>query len=456
MSSLLLVLAATSAWAVRPADATVAIQGGDYGVTCHAIPGGEEQCLQVLAAIDEAWRVQVETIGFNAPLPDDGRGGDNGLDVYLSHFGTGGAGGAYVTCDGDGAECEDFAPNDGLASTPSFIVIDPELDDPTLRRYCHHEFNHVLQYATDFEEPFLSVWEGTATAAETWTNPDAPLDQGPLEDYQGYPWVSSVLQDGYWLDEEYGVYGYYEYGAVLWVMWLDQRWGDGQGSIGPALWGALANDPGENEPDVLDAWSTISGDWRTDFLEFAAARGNFGTDREPEWLTAIGGAPEVAHRQMVANGDYAQISKLYPLGANYIDVKIEWNSTGAVSAAVIDGIQLIAVNVPETVVVSADPVANTLAFSGVGTVRVAVVNVAPATFDADSVLTAQNVGVATAIDNRNLLLDDPTYQSCGSGLCGGFGVALLAPSAVAFIRRRKRRNSRQLEGSARSEAAARA
>lgn len=444
MSALLLVVSVSTAWAVRPTDATVAVPGGSYGVTCHAIPGGEEQCIQVLAAIDEAWSVQVETLGFNAPLPDGGRGEDDGLDVYLSHFGTGGAGGAYVTCDGDGAQCEDFAPDDGLASTPSFIVIDPELDAATLRRYCHHEFNHVLQYATDFEEPFLAVWEGTATAAETWTNPDAPLDQGPLEDYQGYPWVSAVLQDGYWLDETYGVYGYYEYGAVLWVMWMDQRWGDGQGSIGPALWDAMANDPGENEPDVLDAWDAISGDWRTDILEFTIARGTFGTDNEPAWLTAIGGAPEVAARTLVANNDYEEIAELYPLGMRYFDVNIEWNSTGVVAASETEGIALVVVNVPETVEISPEPNLNSVRFSGVGTLRVAVVNippgdrVPPVDFDADGELTPQSAGIATAIDNRDLRLGGETYGGCGSDVCGGFGIALFAPTAIALIRRRKR------------------
>lgn len=440
MSSLLLALVAIPAWAARPADATVPIQGGDYGVTCHAIPGGEQQCLQVLDAIDEAWLVQVETLGFNAPLPDDGRGGDNGLDVYLSSFGTGGPGGAYVTCDGADGECEDFAPNDDLASTPSYIVINPELDAATLRRYCHHEFNHVLQYATDFEEPFLSVWEGTATAAETWTNPDAPLDQGPLEDYQRYPWVSAVLQDGYWLDEQYGIFGYYEYGAVLWVMWLDQRWGDGQGSIGPALWAAMANNPGENEPDVLDAWTTISGDWRTDFLAFVAERGNFGTEREPAWLTAIGGAPEVAPRQLVANDDYIQMLEIYPLGMRYFDVNIEWNSVGSITASELDGLEFVVVYVPETVELVADPVVNTARFSGTGVVRIAVANLGTAAFDADDTLMAQAAAVATAIDEQGGIFDESPVGPCGPGGCGGFALAMFAPPALAFIRSRKRRN----------------
>ena len=425
------------AWAARPRDTDVAITGGSYGATCHAIAGAESQCAVVLAAIDEAWLVQVEQLGFNAPLPDGGLGVDDGLDVYLSHFETGGAGGAYVTCDGQGADCTDFQAGDGLASTPSFIVIDPELDDATLRRYCHHEFNHVLQYATDFEEPFLDLWEGTATAAETWTDPTAMLDQPPLLDYQNYPWVSAVLQDGYWLDDEYGIWGYYEYGAVLWVMWMDQRWGDGNGSVGPALWAAVANDPGENEPDLLDAWDSVAGSWREDVLVFAADRGTFGTDQEPAWLTAFGGAPEVPVTQLGSAQSYIDVGPLYPLGMQYIDVTFSENSAGSVGVQSDTDVRLVPVAIPEGATASSDSDSKIVSVDGGGTYRFAAVYVPGKAFDADTVLQSQTAGLARAIAYPRQPPVTPP-PDCASSVCGGLAVSLVAPVAYGVARRRRR------------------
>jgi len=383
------VLLVAAALAARP-EAAAHVDSADGRFRCHHGDGAAALCDIVLPALDEAWAAQVDGLGFRSPVSDGARGGSDALDVYMLPEGTGGAGGAYVACDGDDLAtpeetCTDSTSGDGYASDSAYIVIDPRTDTAALRGYAHHEFNHVLQYATDFEEPFLSVWEGTAVAAEYWTDPGMALDPGPVADYQAVPWASAVLHDGYFLDEKYGLWSYYEYGAMLWVRWLDERHFDGTGAAGPALWDALANDPGDNEPDVLDAWSEIAGDWREDMVDFAISRGRFGTAEGPEWLAELGDGAAISAWEALGNeGTTVTSVDLYPLGAAYFEVtlsddrqrwlnhdRLEQNFAWAV------------VSDPGGIAAASDRYAS-IDVRGPGTVRLALVYLGGQQFDADS------------------------------------------------------------------------
>ena len=109
---------------------------------------------------------------------------------------------------------------------------------------------------------------------------------------------------------------------MTWVLWLDVRYGDGAGSIGPALWEALAQPGRVNEPDVLDAWDTLSGDWRVSLLEFAAARARIGTDAGMPW-TALAGADAYAWREgRLDVGTVTPTLAPFPLGTSYWDVDV--------------------------------------------------------------------------------------------------------------------------------------
>ena len=303
------------------------------GTICHYNQEvDKEHCLELLGWVDEAWTIQVDGMGLVAPVSDGELGGSDALDIYLSSEGTGGAGGAYVTCDaGDADECVDAVQGDGRNGASAYIVIDPDTDPAQLRQYVHHEFQHVTQYATDFAEPSLSTWEGTAMAAERWTDPTAPLDPGPIADYQAAPWASAVLQDGYFLDGAYGFEdSWYEYGAATWLLWLDAQHGDGAGSVGPALWAALAQEGAVNEPDVLDAWDALLGTgaqataWKTDLMAFEADRARMGTDAGPDYL-AFAGADAYAWREGRLQGEDAVTpsSPPYPLGMSLWDRDVD-------------------------------------------------------------------------------------------------------------------------------------
>jgi hypothetical protein len=407
-----------TALAARP-EAAGFVDSTTVAVRCHHLDGQAALCDPVLAAVEEAWAAQVDGLGFPAPPPDAGRGGSDALDVYLTHDGTGGAGGAYVTCDGAAQEpCADLVAGDGLASTPTYVVIDPDTATEDLRGYAHHEFNHVLQYAIDFEEPFLDVWEGTAVAAEAWTDPDMVLDPGPIDDYQRNPWVSALLQDGYWLEEQTGRVTWYEYGATVWVRWLDERHGDGAGSIGPALWLAFANDPGANEPDVLDAWTTLAGtDWRDELPDFVRMRARLGTEDAPAWATSLGVRGQVRWEEDSErlDGRWVASRSLQPLGMAFVV------HAGGLPVEALDGTLLVDLDAAD-----GTPAATRLEPGDGG--RYAIVATPDAAFDADDTLVETEGGVVVG-----------EAGACGCAAAEGAGWAAVAAAGVALAGSRARR-----------------
>ena len=107
-----------------------------------------------------AWVTQVEELGFQAPVEDP----DGYVDLYIFDYS---GGGAYAYCSSWG----DDDPNDDLTGCPAYLALDRGITDDEMAIYVAHEFNHVLQYATDYNEPTYPVWEGVASAAEIWTYP---------------------------------------------------------------------------------------------------------------------------------------------------------------------------------------------------------------------------------------------------------------------------------------------
>jgi hypothetical protein len=144
--------------------------------------------------------------------------------------------------------------------TVAYVAIDENISEGWLPSYTAHEFNHVLQFATDFVEPTYPVWEGCATAAEDWCYDEDDTYMYAVHDYQDVPWASSILHDSYFLQNHGIPWSYYEYGAVVWIFYVDDFFGNGRGSGAADLWWAcIQPDSIVNEPDVLDAFATVSG-----------------------------------------------------------------------------------------------------------------------------------------------------------------------------------------------------
>jgi hypothetical protein len=244
-------------------------------------PGHEHSGLVaplVLQSLERAWEVQVDTIGFRAPvLPDPYDGPE--FDVYLFDYGPYQA---FVMAD---SYDEDPVLGDGYNAASSFMVLDRELPVEVVPSFVSHEFNHACHYATDFSEPTLPIWEGTATAAQEWTVGEEGYWQIDVPSFQEVANFPVLVGDSYTIEPVTGKGTYYEYGAALWVMWLDEQFGDGQGAGGRALWEAAANEGFTSEPDVADAFAQVSGMSLGDTLNaFALVRFLTGDDWDPRGL----------------------------------------------------------------------------------------------------------------------------------------------------------------------------
>ncbi len=406
-----------------PSEGDVA--SSTHALRCHYEDAADApRCTAIVGYAERAWDVQVGQLGLRAPPSDGLLGGDSSVDIYLGTSATGGAYEAWVDCDGGDGSCVDSDPNDGFARASSFVVIDSRTPDEVMEGYVAHEFNHTLQYGTDYAEPFLSVWEGTAVAAEVFTLGTADASQ--VADYQATPWVSAVLQDGYFLDEEYGIWSWYEYGAAAWALWLDQACGDGDGTLLPRLWTAMSQEGYRTEPDVLDAWTRVCGVWKPSFLEFATWRAELaaGDDIGP-WAGA--GSPVATEGVIDGEGDYVAEHDLYPLGMLVWDLA-EPACVGARVAEGADRLDVLYLHPePRT---DASPYTQGCPKHG----RIGVVSNGGTDFDADADLTLTQVTLQVYTYD----LDEPT-PACGCG--GGFASAPLLGMAALAVRRGLRRRS---------------
>ncbi len=242
-------------------------------------PAAETRAMQALAAAELSWDIQVTQMGFRAPLLPDLADGEE-FDIYMAPIGWGYA---YVTA--DEWPYVDPVPGDGFNGASAYMVIDEGLSEAWIDSYIAHEFQHVSQYATDFSEWTLPIWESVATAAQEWTLgwPASDWDYD-VNGFQAVPWAPTVLADQYELVGTFGAMRAYnfEYGGALWVMHLDRTYGTGDGALGVALWQNAAQEGYPNEPDALDAVAATAGTTVGGFLSTLAR------DRwlvGPEWDT---------------------------------------------------------------------------------------------------------------------------------------------------------------------------
>ena len=295
----------------RP-DSAGFIESDRYPLACHWLePEDEARCPAILDQLEDAWQIQVEEIGFHAPAPDS----DGLVDIYLTNEGT--ADGAYAY-----GPPVDSATGDGRMSTAAYIAIDRDIPDDAMPGYTVHEFNHVLQYATDFTEPTYMIWESIASAAERWTYPDMDVLSLYATDFQLAPWMG-ILGDGYFLWDEYEMWSYYEYGGYVWAFHMDAEWGDGLGSAGRDIWELAAQEGNDNEPDVLDAYDLLTGDWRAALLDLSAERARMGTMLAPDWAPWTGEGYRVAADKLTWADLPARITPEvgpYQTGTAYVEI----------------------------------------------------------------------------------------------------------------------------------------
>lgn len=290
----------------RP-DATDHVDHADLPIRCHHSNNAErDKCDVVLESLELAWQAQIVEGGWPEPFPDGGVGGSDALDVYFS---SDAEGGAYVN-----SGYIDADPGDGKLAGASFMVLDPSLGARVLPFYLAHEFNHVLQFATDMSESALLPWEGSAVWAEEQTYPGQGSTWDYAPDFQAVPWAA-ITTDGYALWDDYEIWSYYEYGSALWIEWLFQEYG-----VEPVdIWLASVNETWANEPDHLDGVVALTGDLHTTWAAFMAFRGRVGTDNAPAWARDQPDS-QVPLEGAIGVGDSLTPERLFDLGMVYVQI----------------------------------------------------------------------------------------------------------------------------------------
>ena len=206
----------------------------------------------ILPALEEAWAGQIEEIGWPAPPPDNQVGGSDAFDVYLTNEET--YGGAYVWGFGP-----DVIPDDNWFSVPSYMALDESIPDANMLSWVAHELNHASQYTIDAHEHSTFIWEATAEAITDVVDDESNyyIVYDAMQDFQEFPFLSLVF-DGYRRAViEHDNNSFYEYGGIIFGMFIEQRFGTNDGTTLLALWDALAQPEDSLQPDFLDALATL-------------------------------------------------------------------------------------------------------------------------------------------------------------------------------------------------------
>src|SRR5690606_13288850 len=128
-------------------------------------------------------------------------------------------------------------------------------------------------FATDYRATVM-FQEATAVVQERLAFPEAATWYEYIGDFQRRP-HAPLFVDGVQWQQLTGEPSFYEYGAALFFLYLEQEHGDGSGALLRALWeaGAQPDDVGENDPDWMDAVESELGvDVADLLLDFATWR----------------------------------------------------------------------------------------------------------------------------------------------------------------------------------------
>lgn len=196
----------------------------------------EARAEEMVTILEHAWDVQVDTLGFTAPLDDEGHcGADGRYDVFFWR----GVDGAYVdsVAENPATSYDDYS---------TYMAIDPtgeygaELLDTTLT----HEFNHAVQASDDWWESAL-IFEMSATFVESLVYPEQDDYFYVLEDFQRHPEWSLFYDDNYRT--------WYMYGAAMYLHFLYQRYFPDDPAFIARIWHDSRSEPTGQRPDYIDS-----------------------------------------------------------------------------------------------------------------------------------------------------------------------------------------------------------
>jgi hypothetical protein len=220
----------------------------------NAVPAGDadgdgipDYVESVAQAFEYSWHIEITVMGWAAPPPDDGLGGNDLYDVYFEDIyddGTAGYTEGGITA-GDNPNTPVIEPD----SSASFISMDNDYEeyddygDPSILvkdfidATAAHEFNHAIQYGYDGYESADWLWEATATWAEERVYDHVNDAHYYLDSVFKSPDSCQITEGGYERVEDdlhwYGMYIFFEY--------LSERHGD---EIVRSIWEFAVNEDG--------------------------------------------------------------------------------------------------------------------------------------------------------------------------------------------------------------------
>jgi len=200
----------------------------------------ETKALEMIMLLEESWTVQVDTLGFSAPLDDQGDcGADGNFDVFIWP----GIDGAFVSSisDNPATPYQDF-------STYMAIDIRGVNGGELLDTYMAHEFNHALQASDDWTED-AQHYESGATFAEALVYPDEDDWFFEMRDFQNNPQWSLFYDDF--------ATTWYTYAAAMYLHYIYERYYPSDPAFYARLWRSTRSNVGDDRPDYFDALRLI-------------------------------------------------------------------------------------------------------------------------------------------------------------------------------------------------------
>jgi hypothetical protein len=213
-----------------------------------------DTALQVLEFVEKGWDFHVNRLGMRPALTDEGEcGPDDAFDVFLWK--------GHESCMVDALSGDTSTPWDDRRG---YMVIDAwgPYGGPALEETVVHEMAHASQAADDWYESPHAFEMSAVFADQLYAN---RYIKTYFDDFQAHPdWAIDR-------DDKYETW--YMYGASLYLLYLKDRFFEGDPRFLSRMWMASRGPPGAeadqalNEPDFADALDSLLGEHGSSYVE---------------------------------------------------------------------------------------------------------------------------------------------------------------------------------------------
>ncbi|WP_335928986.1 hypothetical protein [Myxococcus xanthus] len=213
-----------------------------------------ETAQQVLTYVEKGWDYHVKRLGMRPAITDQGEcGPDEAFDVFVWK--------GHRSCLVNVLSGDPSTPWDDRRG---FMVVDPwgPYGGPELEETVVHEMAHASQAADDWYESPITFEMSAVFTDQVYAN---RYIKTYFDDFQAHPdWA---------LDRDDKYETWYMYGASLYLLYLKDRFFDGDPGFLSRMWLASRNPPGAendptlNEPDFADALDAMLADKGFSYVE---------------------------------------------------------------------------------------------------------------------------------------------------------------------------------------------